>query len=803
MLRNYFLVAYRTLLRYKGYTFINVIGLTLGLTCGILIFQVLKFQTSFDNYHANNERIYRITTKFSSDGISYSSGVPMPLGDALRNDLSFFEKVGMSFETYNTLVSIPDAEGKPIKKFREENSIAYADPSHFEILKAHWLSGNPRQSLSQPNTAVLTKKMAKKLFGDADPIGKIVRINNELDLKVTGLLEDHPENTDYNRDLFISWETLRNYKNAGGSGFENWGGVNSSVRCLVLLKANADLKTVDKAMLGLIKKYHKQEANEWGHPMVRLTDIHFDTNYEASMGKSQLYALAVIGLFLVLTACINFINLATAQALKRSKEVGVRKVIGGTKNQLFWQFISETGLITLVSVIFAILMVELALPSINHWVYESAGLNLFGNFSLFSDAYMAFFLLGLLLIVTLFSGFYPGLVLAGFQPVAALKGKISTQQVGGLSVRRSLVVVQFVLTQVLIIGAIVITQQMEFFRGKDIGYDPSAIVMINLPTRDKVTEALRHRLMKVPGVEKVTFASFAPTSNSNNNTSHRFDNRQENEKWSVNTKPADHHYLETFGLKLVAGKNIPQGDTTRGFLVNETFVKRLGGNLKSVDVVGRNLEVWGRTAPIYGVMKDWNNLSLHNEIQPVAVFADHDSFYSGALKVNTAHLQQTLAGIERIWNEIYPDYLYNQTFLDERIAQSYETENLILQLIRTFSFIAIVIGCLGLYGLVSFMAAQKTKEIGVRKVLGASVGQILGLFGMEFGKLVIIAFVVAAPLSWWVMTQWLEDYSYRISIGWTVFVLAIFITALIAVFTVGYQSFRAATANPARSLKSE
>ncbi|MFT4033572.1 MAG: FtsX-like permease family protein, partial [Siphonobacter sp.] len=498
-----------------------------------------------------------------------------------------------------------------------------------------------------------------------------------------------------------------------------------------------------------------------------------------------------------------FINLATAQALKRSKEVGVRKVIGGTKGQLFWQFISETGLITLIGVVLSVLIVEPILPSLNNWVYESAGLNLFGNLTLFSDLPMILFLVVLMLIVTLFSGSYPGLVLAGFQPVAALKGKISTQQVGGLSVRRSLVVVQFILTQILIIGAIVITQQMDFFRGKDIGYDPSAVVMINLPIPDKVSESLRHRFLQVPGVERVSFAFSAPTSQSNNTTNHRFDTRQEYEKWSVNTKPADSHYLETYGLKLIAGKNIPDSDTTRGFLVNETYVKRLGQNLKPADVVGRNLNVWGRTAPIYGVIKDWNNLSLHNEIQPIAVFAYQSKFLNAAMKVNTAHLPQTLAGIEQIWNENFPDYLYDQTFLDQRIAQAYQTENLILQLIRAFSCIAIVIGCLGLYGLVSFMAAQKTKEIGVRKVLGASVTQILGLFGKEFGKLVSIAFAVAAPLGWWLMSQWLEDYTYRISIGWQVFVAAIIITAIIATLTVGWQSFRAATTNPAKSLKSE
>lgn len=803
MLRNYFLVAYRTLLRYKAYTTLNVLGLSLGLTCGILIFQVLKFQLSYDGYHSRKDRIYRVMTDFYSDGVGHSGGVPTPMGQALRNDFAFLEKISMIFDQHDILVTIPDDKGRAVRKFNEEQLISYAEPDLFEILDYQWQAGNPRLSLTQPNTAVITRKLAQKYFGDADPVGKRLRISNDLDVKITGVLGDIPDNTDRRTELFISWATLKNYKGAGGAGMDNWGGVNSSMHCFVLTRDGTGEATAAKAMTGFIKKYHPRDAKEWGHPFIPLSQIHFATDYDGTMSKRQLYALGVIGLFLILTACINFVNLATAQALKRSREVGVRKVIGGTKPQLFWQFIAETGLITVLSVVLAILLAEITLPSLNSWVYETAGLNLFGNLRLLSDGPMALFLLALLALVTLLAGSYPGLVLAGFQPVAALKGKISTQQVGGMSIRRSLVVLQFVLTQLLIIGSIVVTRQMEFFRGKDIGYDPSAVVLLNIPTSDKATEALRHRFSQVPGVEKVSFSSFAPTSQSNNNTSHRFDTRQEEEKWSVNTKPGDSHYLETYGLKLVAGKNIAESDTTRGFLVNETYVRRLGGKLKPADVVGRTLEVWDRRYPIVGVMKDWNNLSLHNEIQPIAVFADRGRYHTAGIKVNTAHLNETLAGIERVWNETYPDHLYNRTFLDERIANAYQTENLILQLIRAFSGIAIVIGCLGLYGLVSFMAAQKTKEIGVRKVLGATVPQILALFGREFGKLILLAFVVAAPAGWWVMSQWLEDYTYRIPIGWPVFAVAIVTTTVIAALTVGWQSFRAATANPASSLKSE
>ncbi|WP_420154300.1 ABC transporter permease [Siphonobacter sp.] len=799
MLRNYFLVAYRTLLRYKGYTLLNVLGLTLGIACSILIFQVIKFQTSFDRYHANADRIVQVTTESKNEnGVSHSSGVPAPVAKALRNDFAFLERVSVLMAVGNRLITIPDSKGSVQKKFKEEKTIGFVEPDYFHILDYQWLAGSPKE-LTAPNTVVLTQKMAEKYFGTQQAVGKVIRLDNTMDLKVTGILADIPENTDRRLEVFVSWASMP--KQWDGIQVDNWGWTNSGTNCLVLFKNEADIERLNKLMPAFRQKYLGEEAKEGSYPLVRLKRLHFDSNYGGAK-DTMFYVLAAIGLFLLLTACINFVNLATAQALKRSKEVGVRKVIGGTKAQLFGQFLTETGLITLVAIVVAVGLSEVLIPLVNAAIKNQTSINFTGTFSFFQEPLLWAFLLGLLLVVTLLAGFYPGMILSGFQPVAALKGKINTQQVGGLSVRRSLVIVQFIITQVLIISTIVITQQMGFYRNQDIGYDPSAIIVIPNPTPEQTNlQTFRHRLTQVPGVEAVSFFAAPPTSTTNFSTNHRFGSHTEDEPWSLVIKPADYTYANTFGLKLLAGRNIIESDTAREYLVNEAYVKKLG--LKIQDVLGQNLDVWGVSAPIVGVIKDFNNLSLREEISPIAIFSARDFQKFGAVRVSTRDLPGTLAGVENVWNDTYPNHLYEQSFMDERIAKMYKSESLMLQIIRVFSFIAIFIGCLGLYGLVSFLAAQKTKEIGVRKVLGASLIQILGLFGKEFARLILVAFAIAAPLGWWLMSQWLEEYTYRISIGWETFALAILLTTAIAALTVGWQSFRAALANPAKSLKSE
>jgi putative ABC transport system permease protein len=407
-------------------------------------------------------------------------------------------------------------------------------------------------------------------------------------------------------------------------------------------------------------------------------------------------------------------------------------------------------------------------------------------------------------IVTFLSGSYPGLILARFQPVLALKGKLSQRHIGGFSLRRVLVVTQFAISQVLIIGTLVIASQMKYSKTSDLGFDKESIVMLPLPIEDKVKmNTLKTRISAIAGVEKISLCFQAPAASSNNNTDVRYDNRAEDENWGINMKFSDDQYISTFDLKLVAGRNLFPSDTIREFVVNETFVKKL--NLRSPqEVIGKRLTVNGdMTAPIVGVVKDFYAYSFHDEIPAICMMSLANQYSRIGIKISDKNIKPALASFEKIWNETYPEYLYSYKFLDENVARFYEMDDIMLNLIQGFAFIAIFIGCLGLYGLVSFMAVRKTKEVGVRKVLGASVANVLWLFGKEFSRLLIIAFLIAAPLAWWTMHKYLQDFKYQIKIGPGIFLLAILATFIIAVVTVGFRSVKAAVTNPVKSLRTE
>jgi hypothetical protein len=462
-----------------------------------------------------------------------------------------------------------------------------------------------------------------------------------------------------------------------------------------LLKPSVTAAQVNKALPLTVHKFYKdRDVKVWQFKLQPLADIHFNPDFDGYADKKYLWALFFIGVFLIVTACVNFINLATAQALNRSKEIGIRKVLGSLRGQLFWQFIVETALITMTAVLLACGIAELVLPALNNLFKSEMSLNFFSSWQLLS------FLLTLSVIVTFLSGSYPGLIIARFQPVLALKSKISQRHIGGFSLRRVLVVTQFAISQILIIGTIVIASQMHYSKTSDLGFDKEAIVLLPLPIQDKVKmNTLKTRLSEITGVEKISLCWQAPAAGSNNNTNVRYDNRAEDEHWGINLKSADDKYLSTFNLKLVAGRNIYPSDTVREFIVNETFVKKL--NLKSADeVIGKRLNIngGGSVAPIVGVVKDFYNYSFHSEIPAICIMSDYNNYSNCAIKLNSRNIKPALAAFEKIWNETYPEYLYNYRFLDENVARFYEMDDIMLKLIEGFAFIAILIGCLGYMG---------------------------------------------------------------------------------------------------------
>ncbi|MFC4873299.1 ABC transporter permease [Negadavirga shengliensis] len=795
MIKNYFKIALRNLRRHKAYALINVLGLALGITCAILIFTLVKYHLSFDTFHSKADRIYRVTTELHQEEITYDHSVPQPLGKAIRDDHTFAEKVGRVCSFDDRLIAIPSSNDNLI--FQEE--IAYVEPEFFDIFDFPLLQGDKNTALAEPNTAIITEKLAKKYFGNQDPVDQTIRIDNKWDYRITGILRDLPVNTDRRQEIYVSYSNLKDQWEWLASD-ESWSALSGSMHCFVLLKPNVEAAHVDKIFPELSEKYYNErDAKIFRFKLQHISDIHFNPDLGGYVAKKNLWVLSLIGFFLIITACANFINLATAQALGRSKEIGVRKVLGGHRKQLFWQFMAETALITILALILAFTLAQLALPSVNQLFHTQLQINLF------QDVYLLAFLPVLLLVVVLLSGAYPSLILAGFKPVVALRGKITQKNVGGFSLRKGLVVAQFAISQLLIIGAIVIANQLRYSSQADLGFQKDAIVMFPVPERDKSKiSTLNSEVSGLAGVEKVAFCSDAPASQGWASVTVQFDSRTENENFDISVKAGDDRYVPMFGLQVIAGRNLSPSDTVREFLLNETAIAKFGVHSPE-DVLGKKMRIGLNNSEgvVVGVVKDFHNKSFHETIDPICITSSNGWYRNFAVKINPASLQPTLTAIEKSWKEVFPDRVFEYHFLDEQIARFYELDNMILRLVQVFAGIAIIIGCLGLYGLISFMAAQKTKEIGVRKVLGANTFSVVWLFGREFTSLLLVAFVIAAPLAWWVMNRWLENFIYKIDIGADVFMMSIAITFMIALIAVGYKSIKAALANPVGSLRSE
>ncbi len=766
-----------------------------------MIFMLIRFATSFDSWHHDQDRIYRIVTD-STDPESFNktSGTPLPMVPALRAEFPQIEKASVVFWLPQSLITIPSA-GSEAAKFQEKKEVAVVEPEFFQILDFPWILGNP-QLLKEPFTVALSERSAKKYFGDHDPIGRALRLNNEVDFTVIGVVKDIPANTDFSFDVFLSYATAASNRAViWNMDPTSWSNITSVTTSLIRLAPGASAAELEARLPDFKNRHNQDPRSKHLFRLMPLSETHYDVDYgtysSSSIGKSRLIGLGLIGLFLILTACINFINLATAQAVNRAREMGVRKVLGAGRRQLMFQFLRETLLIVIPSIAIAIGLAEVLMPSLVRlleWPMEG-----FTGY----DLPMIGFIAALTVVVTVLSGIYPGIVLARFHPVAVMKG--SPGNPGGFGLRRGLVVLQSVISQMLIIGTLIATIQLNHLRNKDLGFRPDAIVTVSLPTQDKQRlERMRHDLLQSPAIKDVSFSYASATATSNWTSTIEYIRDGEVRYINTNMRIADTHYLDTYGLTLMAGRNLLPGDTIKEFVVNETFARTIGFS-NPTDAVGATVK-FGRQRdymPIVGVVKDWNTTSLHFDIPPCLLTTQLSAYQEGNIKISMSNSEEALKHIEAVWTTVFPEYVYDYEFLDEFIGHLYESEHVFSVVIQSFAGVAIVIGCLGLIGLISFMAQGKTKEIGVRKVLGASVWQILNMFGTEFSRLLLLAFVIAAPVSFFVMSKWLEEFAFRIDIGPGVFLAAMGLTMAIAVVTVGWQAVRAATANPVDALKYE
>jgi putative ABC transport system permease protein len=783
--------TFRVLNRNKLFTFLNIAGLALGMAGGILVFQLVKYHLSVDAYHKNADRIYRVVVDLHlGDGqIERSKGSAYILHSTLKKEYPSIEQT--AYLAHRPL-TIAITENNNVRKYLEKESVAFTNADYFSLFDYEWETGAPA-ALNEPNKAVLTERYARKFFGTQNPVGESMKLENQQEVVVAGIVKDYPDNTDLKTDIFVSLPTIKtlmpNY------GYEDWGWIESSRETFVMLRSKEMKEAFENQMPAFSKKYHGADSEIFKYHLQDLSDIHFNIDYGGKIKKSTISLLLVIGLLMVIIACINFINLSTALSFKRHKEVGVRKTLGSSQGQIFWQFITETAVVATLSIGLAISMAYPAVPLLSQWLKTPLSINLF------DDVRLIGFILLLLITIVFIAGFYPAMVIASFNPLKALKN--ITELPKKFTLRKSLVVTQFSIACILIAVSILVVLQLDYLKNKDLGLRKDMILHVNIPDpeTDKLT-TFKNKLLQQANIENISFFRTAPSSKSGSGGSIRLEGRDW-EKFVARSKMADEAYIATYGIKLVAGRKPAASDTLRELLVNEKMVKDLG--LKSPEeVLNKKLLVGdlSKTGTIVGVVADFNNTDLYTGVEPTVIMSSRIHYRYAAVQLKVYN-PKTIQDIEKIWGQLYPDNVFEYSYFKEDIARFYEREELISNLTKTFAALSVFISCLGLFGLATFSIKQRTKEIGIRKVLGASVFSITTLLSVDFLKLVLVSIIIAVPISYYFMAEWLKDFAYRVSIEWWIFAATGIVAIVIALITISYQAIKAALVNPVKSLKTE
>ncbi|QRR00089.1 ABC transporter permease [Dyadobacter sandarakinus] len=810
MLKNHLIIAWRALVRYKGFTTLNVLGLSVGVASCLLLYVVYTYESGFDKFHKKYDRIYRIVrqTKFPNGQIDFTGGNPLPYEAALKVDMP---QLGKIVPVYGTLEPQVTVLGKNMnaagldRKFREDDEGLVTTPEFFELFDFAWVMGT-KEVLKDPNVIVLSQRKADKYFGKwQQAVGQFVRINNKTVMKVGGILADPPLNTDFPVDIVISYATKRQQPLLFGWGdFENWGGTSSNDQLFVLLPENTSPRSMEASFAAFVKKHYseREENKKIRHFLSPLADQHYDSRFENYSkhitSRTVLRTLGIIGALIIAMACINFINLATVQAARRSKEVGVRKVLGSSRAELVRQFLSETFLVVGLSVVLGIAIAILSMPLLSRISQVPAELPVVG------DPRIWLFVLVLALLVSFVAGFYPAIVISGFRPIEAIKNRISSRSFAGLSLQKTLIVVQFGVTQILVVGTIVTVSQMNFVRRMDLGFVKEGVYNVVLDEAYKARfQTFKNQLLESPDISSVSFASDVPSSDDNWSGNFAFGNRGKDEDFHLSYKFADHDYFKTFNLQFVAGGPYAAGDSVGSCVVNETLLAKVGVK-NPEDAIGKNIKLGGgQWQPIVGVVRDFKTNSARDAVKPVLILTNESFYWTGGIKIATRNISRAIEQIREVHTRVFPEVAFQGRFFSDSIEAFYQQERQMTLLYQIFAGLSIFIACLGLLGLATFMAQQRMKEIGVRKVLGASVSGIVGLLSRDFITLVFIAIVLASPVAWYVMNEWLAAFAFRISISWWMFGIASASAILIAFVTISFQSIKAATMNPVKSLKME
>nr|WKN35708.1 ABC transporter permease [Tunicatimonas sp. TK19036] len=806
MFRNYFKISLRNLLRYKLFATINILGLAVGLAAFLLINEYIRFEESYDGFFTDAGQIYRLSTvQVVNDEIGVKDAMTYhPAAKVLHDELPEVEETTVTYK-FGELIFRQD------DRLISEKQVIAADANFFSVFDYQVLQGSPNDMLAEPNTLVLTQSKAESYFGDQDPVGQTLEILGRFNqsFKVTGVIQDIPENTHYKFDMLISDESIKEqYENDDWNGFNYYS--------YIKLKPQASIAEVEDKLVGLSKKYLGEGGMRFN--IFPVTDIHLQSDYtfEAEIpGSEKAVAFTrIIALFILFIAWINYVNLSTARAVNRAKEVGLRKVVGAYKIQLIGQFLFEALLVNFLASLIALLISELSLPYFRQLVGQDFLPHVW-NQPPFLYSLLIFFVVG-----SIASGFYPALVLSGFKPVAVLKGKYRNTKSGAL-LRKGLVVVQFTASVVLIAGTFIVYQQLRYMQGKDLGISTDYVVGVNMPrgqnneeSRERITtqiQSFKDALRQHSAIETVGGTSNLPGGDGSDINSNagklRIVGLTDRQTGTTYLQFNDEDFLDAVNMQLLYGRNFDRNRVADSLvvMVNQAFLRKFnisddGSVLNEYIQFGE--DDMNRKFEIIGVVKDFNRTSLKSSVEPTLYFPDYAPDAS-VVKLNPEQYQEGLAYMQETWAEFFPDTPLNYTFLDDRFAALYEQDRRFGEIFGTLSVLAILIAILGLFGLSSFMAVQRTTEVGVRKVLGASVPNIIGIFYKDFLVLLGIAGLIGIPATYFGMNTWLENYAYRIDFPWLIAVLAIGIVMVFALMTVGYQVYQVAILDPAKTLKEE
>ncbi len=809
MIPNYLKTAWRNWKKNKGFFTLNFIGLYVSVVASVLIALLIFHETSFDRPKQDGPAVYRVVEQQTSPkGTDHKAVTPYPLATAMRTAMPDQPLISQIHFDKDGTITVDN------KNFKEKN-VVFADSVFPRLFPLKVIEGSLQRAFSEPGFIVLTQSAATRYFGKENAIGKKILYAGFIDLQVAAVIQDAPSNTHLPYHVLISYLSMSGHL-IGDFPLDQWG-MHADGFVYIGLPDQGQINRTETILRSIANQHvnTRSKGVDVRYRLQPLPDIHYDQLYASSnpaytINYTYLYLIGAIGLFLILAACVNYTNLSTALAIRKSKEVGVRKTMGATRPQLIWQFFAETFLMTALVIFFAALSVRLFIPLLNSLLDKNIPINWLNGQSIT-------LLTALWISVSLFAGLYPALVLSGFNPITALKSKTVSPGTSVLLLRRGLVIFQFVTAQILIIAVIVVAKQMDYVRSTPLGFNRAQVVDIGLDdNKPEHLRLLRDQLSAIPGVQSVSLSVGAPVSDNNVGTGFNLREKYKSEELEGAVKAADKNYLNTYGLQLLAGRWFDDHDETNvassvpdslrryAFVLNETAVRSLG--FKSPQEALGKYVTFGMndiSAPVIGVVKDYHTSSLREALKPVLMVEYPFFYYNAGIRLAPGYSAATLSAIEKIWTSVYPHGLYEANFLDERVASQYKDDRQTQQLFYIFTSLAVIINILGLVGLLSFIIEQKSKEVSIRKVLGASLGNISFILSKDFLSLCLIAFLIAGPVAGIFMHRWLDDFAYRTTLSWWVFPVAIGTTIFVTCLAIGLQTFRAALANPIKSLKAD